>query len=362
MLSSRTLRRWRAALLLVVLTLTGFLVLQNPRQRTYSPDYGLVGPVDPSSRFAIVTFLGSDTARKEEDKYFIACRMLTYQLLHANTTRIRNGARVDWVVAVTPDVARWKREQLERDGAKVVELEEVPLRWWIRTSVSRWKDQFTKLRLLQWTEYSRLLFVDADTLLLGPLDNIFLTRESIAPSKTDFRYRWGDEADLPAEYVFLASQDHMFTGKRQHPVPPDEDSTTGSLSAGFWLAAPSKELYNYLMSVMAHYRRFDPSTMEQSLFNYAFRRCDVSRREREASAVCPPGRRAGPMPWKALDWWWSSTWPSMSDMKLGAVSLHEKLWKTGPKGLKRRWREVRVEMEEALGIAESRMDDRDGDL
>ncbi|KAL2111891.1 hypothetical protein VUR80DRAFT_9102 [Thermomyces stellatus] len=348
----RTVRRCRAALLLVFLALTSLFVWRCPRQRPYSPFYGLVDPVDTSSRFAIATFLGSDTARKDEDKYFVACRLLTYQLLYSNETRIRDELRdrIDWVVTVTADVAPWKRKQLEADGAKVVELEHVPLRWWIKTGVSRWKDQFTKLRILLWTEYSRVLFLDADTLLQGPLDGIFFTRDSILPAKTDFRYRKGDEADLPAEYVFLAAPDHQFTGKRKHAVPPDGKETTGSLSAGFWLAAPSRELYAYLMSVMAHYYRFDPKTMEQSLLNYAFRRCDTTAEEKEASGECPPGRRPGPMPWRELDWRWSTTWPSMDDARAGVVSLHEKLWKAGPKGLRKRWRDRRGEMEDKLGL------------
>lgn len=349
----RILRRTRAALFLAFFALTALIIWRNPGPRPYSPHYGLVPTVDASSRFAIVTFLGRDLTHKEEDRYFVACRMLTYQLLYANETRIGDAVRdkIDWVVAVTSGVDAWKREQLRRDGARVVELEDVPLKWWIKTGVSRWADQFTKLRLLLWTEYARVLFMDADTLLQAPIEDVFFTEASTIPAKTDFNYRKGDEADLPAEYVFLAAQDHQFTGKRYHAVPPEPNgNSTGSLSAGFWLAAPSRELYAYLMSVMSHYHRFNPTTMEQSLLNYAFRRCDVSREEREASAECPAGRRRGPMPWGEVGWQWSSTWPSLDDAEAGVVSLHEKFWKAGQRGLKRRWRRWRERMEDELGL------------
>ena len=126
----RTMRRVRAALFLVFFALTSLIIWRNPGQRPYDPHYGLVAPVDASSRFAIVTFLGSDLTHKKEDRYFIACRILTYQLLYANETRIGDEVRdrIDWIVAVTSGVDAWKREQLEADGATVVELEDVPLR------------------------------------------------------------------------------------------------------------------------------------------------------------------------------------------------------------------------------------------
>ncbi|CAI4214397.1 unnamed protein product [Parascedosporium putredinis] len=274
------------------------------------------------SRFAIVTFLGSDTFGGAEDKYFIACRLLAYQLLHADETRLQDD-RIEFIVAVTPTVNIWKRDQLESDGAKVVDVEDARLAWWINTGVTRWKDQFAKLRILTWTEYARILFIDADTLLLSPLDAIFHSNESMYPAQTNFQHRKGDEAALPAEYVFLAAQDHQFVGERDHAVPPDP--------------------------IARHYRRFNPTTMEQSLFNYAFRRCDASQKAKEASSACPRGATPGPMPWGEVDWRWSSTWPSMADVEGGVVSLHEKLWKTGPAPLRDMWQKWRVRMETELG-------------
>lgn len=348
---ARSRSRLRLLLLLLTLVLAALYISRPAPQRPYDPRHGRLPPLDPTSRFAIVTFLGADILQKKEDRYFVACRLLTYQLLHAEETRIHDGARanIDFVVTVTPAVEPWKREQLSRDGATVVEVEDVPLPWWVRTGVARWRDQFTKLRVLLWTQYARVLFVDADTLLLRPIDGIFSEPESTTPARTDFAHRRGDEADLPAEYVFLAAPDHEFTGKREHAVPPSADSTTGSLSAGFWLAAPSPELYAYLTSVLSLYRRFDPRTMEQSLLNYAFRRCDASPSAREASASCAEGARPGPMPWRELDWRWSSTWPSFADVESGVVSLHEKFWKAGPKGLRAVWRGWRARMEDELG-------------
>lgn len=108
----RTPRRIRAVLFIPFLASAALIVWRNPGRRPYSPDYGLVGPIVASSSFATVAFLGSDTAHKEEDKYFVACRVLICQLIYADKTRVKDEARgmVDWVVAVTSGVDAWKRE------------------------------------------------------------------------------------------------------------------------------------------------------------------------------------------------------------------------------------------------------------
>lgn len=72
-------------------------------------------------------------------------------------------------------------------------------------------------------------------------------------------------------------------------------------------------------------RRFDPFTMEQSLLNYVF-------------------RRDGMMPWRELHWKWSATWPNEKDVEMEVVTLHEKLWKTGPQPLRDMWNRRKGEM------------------
>jgi alpha-N-acetylglucosamine transferase len=139
-----------------------------------------------------------------------------------------------------------------------------------------------------------------------------------------------DEKPIPAQYVFAARSDNALSGERDHPFPPDHSD---QFSAGFWLVAPSKELYAYLMSVMGHFRRFDPNTMEQSLLNYAF-------------------RQDGAMPWKELSHLWSATWPSEKDLNGGVATLHEKFWKgdsevlKGTEALQAKWWKIKASMEE----------------
>jgi len=176
-------------------------------------------------------------------------------------------------------------------------------------------------------EYERILFIDSDTLITRPIDGIFssplIQHPSITLSNLTRQIK-NDEALLPAHYLFAARPDNALAGERDHTYPPNSSRT--DVSAGFWLAAPSHAMFTYLMSVMQHWKRFDPFTMEQSLLNYAF-------------------RRKGPMPWGELDPIWSATWPNQADWEAGVVSLHEKWWIVGPEDLREKWRAAKGEME-----------------
>ena len=287
--------------------------------------FGHLNETSESSRFAIATFLtGSpeDPNDADDDPYYIATRVFAYQILHAPETRCNKS--VSFVVLVTSTISERAKLQLRSDGAKVVEAKDIPLRWWIKTGVTRWKDQFTKLRLFEMIEYDRILLIDADTLILSKIDEIFHEPEVQKPVKTlSSRPKKTDEFPLPEDFIFAARSDNALTGERNHSFPPLQ---TESFSAGFFLIAPSPGLFNYLLSVMNHYRRFDPHTMEQSLLNYAF-------------------RRNGPMPWRELHWKWSATWPNLEDLEAGVVTLHEKFWSTGPLELQILWTRQKEAME-----------------
>lgn len=312
----------------VALALLWLLLSTRQEPPCIDPEFGLVKETTSESRYAIATFLtwGNKKSLHAKDlasnPYNIATRVLAYQLLHAEETRC--NASVDFVVLVTSNVPKYTRDQLTADGAVVIEAKDIPLSWWVSTGVTRWKDQFLKLRLFEMTQYDRLLFVDADTLVRGKLDGIFNELEVQKPAQTlSHRIRRADEAPLPSQYMFAARSDNQLTGERRHPFPP---LNTEVFSAGFWIAAPSQELFDYFMSILKHYRRFDPHTMEQSLLNYAF-------------------RRDGPMPWREMHYKWSATWPNSEDVKGQVVTLHEKFWKTGPQDLRKLWREQKGNMQ-----------------
>jgi alpha-N-acetylglucosamine transferase len=320
--------RRKTAITVATLTLLWLLLSSRRQPPLIDPEFGLIRNTTLESRYAIATFLTGGNKKSlnakdlDSNPYNIATRVLAYQLLHAEETRC--NASVDFVVLVTPNVPKYTRDQLTADGAVVVEAKDIPLSWWVSTGVTRWKDQFLKLRLFEMTQYDRILFVDADTLIRGKLDEIFNELEVQRPAQTlSNRIRRADEAPLPAQYMFAARSDNQLTGERRHPFPP---LNTEVFSAGFWIAAPSQELFDYFLSILKHYRRFDPHTMEQSLLNYAF-------------------RRDGPMPWREMHYKWSATWPNSGDVEGDVVTLHEKFWKTGPQDLRKLWREQKGNMQ-----------------
>ncbi|KAF2877077.1 nucleotide-diphospho-sugar transferase [Massariosphaeria phaeospora] len=296
-------------------------------QKTASgPSYRLFNSSSPlpSSRYAIATFL---TGQSADPNYFTAARILAYQLLHANGTRLDLASSISFLVLCSSSVPEEQKVLLTDEGTTVVEVDDVKLPWWVKTGVTRWKEQFTKLRIFEMTQYERVLFIDADTLVAQPLDAIFHEPEvkSLAPRLDRAKQQRRDEAALPASWFFAARSDNALTGERAHPIPPLQ---TPNFSAGFWIAAPDKLLFAHMMSVMQHWRRFDPHTMEQSLLNYVF-------------------RREGCMPWRELDWRWSATWPGERDLNAGVRTLHEKFWKVGGtevEELKRRWVKERERM------------------
>jgi alpha-N-acetylglucosamine transferase len=137
--------------------------------------------------FALTTFLAGDYDGKEgdhddDDTYFVAARVLTYQLLHAPRTRLQSPT--PFIVLVTKDVRESKRQRLRDDGASVVEVDQIDHN--ISISEPRWVQTITKLRVFDPTAipYSTVLYLDTDIVLTRQIDSIFSDPSS---KKTD---RW----------------------------------------------------------------------------------------------------------------------------------------------------------------------------
>ena len=84
------------------------------------------------SKVAYATWLASDSASSDDedvnnDKYFVATRILAYQLLHAPETSTKQD--IPFVVLVNGNVSEAKRERLRMDGAIVWEPEPVDPKW-----------------------------------------------------------------------------------------------------------------------------------------------------------------------------------------------------------------------------------------
>jgi len=272
----------------------------------------------PESKYAYAAFLAAPEQESNvdtDDHYFVATRMLAYQLLHDPATRTKQS--IPFLVAVTDEVTQRKRDRLAADGAVILPVEKISFSW-ILASRNRWRDVLSKLRLFQLTQYERIFFLDSDMLIVKCMDGIFADPASVLALNANKTERT-DEGPQPTSYVFAGVSGQ---GGYDHPWPPRKGR---AVNAGFILFQPSIDLFNHYMTVAAIEGRFDPKYPEQNLWNYVH-------------------RREGNMPWAQLTPTWNVNWPTMNDYNNGAASLHAKFWDAGPEAelrdllLRSRWK------------------------
>ncbi|KAF1921543.1 nucleotide-diphospho-sugar transferase [Ampelomyces quisqualis] len=243
----------------------------------------------------------------ENDKYFASVRILVWQLLHNPDTRTTD---IDVVVMVTPSVSKSRRDRLERDGAIVYPVEYLHIdKSWARPAQPQWIDIFTKLRVWEMTQYSRVLLMDTDSMLVRPLDGIFQDPAAqIQPTKHMENYTAIEGvAPLPPTHL-LASLSEVWDS--YHEFPPADGTGLkkyGYFNAGFFMLAPSIAAFNHYRSFLDIPNSFDSKYMEQNLLNQIH-------------------AWGGPMPWQELNYTWNIRCPTDADIEKGLVSIHEKWW------------------------------------
>ncbi|KAI9712365.1 MAG: hypothetical protein M1820_001578 [Bogoriella megaspora] len=308
---------------------------QLDEQRTSLLNYGnedqsiVNNPEYADSKYAYATFLTGTTAdAKDEDyshdNYFVATRLLGYQLLHAPETRTNRS--IPFLVLVTNDVPQKKIDRLSEDGAIVIPVEYIRADW-VHAMHGHWQDVMTKLRMWELIQYSRIVFLDVDTILTRPLDDLFDDpAASLEPTQTNQGMIALDEAALPQSYVFAGVPEM----NHEHGYPPTDEHhdfpNINYLNAGFFIFQPSREIFNYYFSVISIPDRFVPDFPEQNLLNYAH-------------------RREGNMPWKQLAPTWNIHYPSVQDIEGGVASLHDKWWAPEHPELEPFFRSLRWRME-----------------
>lgn len=254
-------------------------------------------------KYAFATYLtGMDNRADEDHVYFIATRMLGYQLMHAPATGTNNS--IPFIVMITPNVRKSQRDRLTQDGAIIIEVEDIAPLPWQHLETSRYMDQFTKLRIMQLTQYDRIFFLDSDMYISRRIDDIFtdpaytLVQNKHLPSETD-----AAEGVQPNSYLFAAAND-IHDGEHNWP-PPD----THELNSGCFLFQPSNELFEHYMAVFVIPERFPPQFPEQGLLNYVH-------------------RQSGNMPFVKLDSSWNVLLPNENDWKEEnrPATIHAKWW------------------------------------
>jgi alpha-N-acetylglucosamine transferase len=265
---------------------------------------------DGTEKLAYVTFLSGTLDQDEDleaDNYFLAIRILVWQLLHNLETRTKD---IDVVVMVTPSVSQSRRSRLEKDGAIIYPVEFLrSSSRWAKAEDPRWDDVMTKLRVWEMTQYSRILVMDGDSMLLKPLDGVFNdpgTQIQTTKQLDNYTAIKG-EAPLPPTYL-LASLSEVWDST--HEFPPTHGTGLkkyGYMNAGFFLLAPSIPAFEHYRSFLEIPDSFDPKYPEQNLLNQVH-------------------SWDGPMPWTEVAYTWNIRCPSDNDIDKGLVSLHEKWW------------------------------------
>ena len=296
--------------------------------------------ITPQSPYAFVAFLAGNWQHREfeddnEDTYFYSTRVMGYQLMHNPETR--SNTSIPFVVLTTKGVSERKRARLRKDGAVVIVVDDVPLPDWFSINNPKWMDVMTKLRVFQQMQYEKILLLDADVLPVRRLDGVFEDPATEVAKPLYDEKRADDRIPLPDKYMFAGMTNG---GGREHDSETEEKyyasmkkyNELEQVNAGFLLAAPSQEIFDYYVSVLAEPGRFDPAQPEQNLLIEAH-------------------RIDGPMPWKRIRYDWVINSPNYQDYEHGVHAVHEKLWKGehrvedfGLKDLAALWDEARGQM------------------
>ncbi|WVQ82109.1 hypothetical protein IAT38_004237 [Cryptococcus sp. DSM 104549] len=162
-------------------------------------------------REAYVTFLSSSSRH-----YFTSARLLLFALQHDPLT---SDPYRPFIVLATPSVPRAYTQQLAAEGAVVVvkpTIEGLPS----DPTNPRWRDVYAKLHVFNMTQFDRVVFYDADHLVLRPVESIWDAPGAEAPH--------GLAALGSGEGGYVAESDYFL--------------------AGFFVARPGQELMRGLMA------------------------------------------------------------------------------------------------------------------
>lgn len=172
-----------------------------------------------------------------------------------------------------------------------------------------WANIFDKLRIWELTQFERVAFLDADHIIMQPMDGVFdvaLLQESSFDETTNHTTKV--EVALPSEYVFTAGLEVNLA----HHFPPTLEGgdliyNKEYVNAGFFVVKPSREVFDYYLAVLHTPDSFDRKYAEQDMLNYIH-------------------RQDGPMPWQRIDPIWNIHRPTLEDINAGVRSLHQKWW------------------------------------
>lgn len=277
---------------------------------------------EPAEELAYVTFFTGTEANKSDpdidnDVYFVATRILGYQLMHSPKTRTQRN--IPFVILVPPDVVPAKRDRFERDGAIVIEVPYLEVPEWVVPELARWKDVMSKMRAWQLTQYTRCVLLDGDMVLNAPLDGVF---DDPAAQFISTYPSTSEDVLLPERYLFASVPE-----ADPHHSENGEFKDINYFNAGFFVFGPSIPVFDYYNIMLHEEGTWDPRYPEQNLLNYIH-------------------RQDGQMPWQRVSLHWNVKFPTMKDKEEGTASMHDKFWQADIDGsLQPYYNDLRSHME-----------------
>jgi alpha-N-acetylglucosamine transferase len=261
-----------------------------------------------TSKHAFATFLSGYNGTDSE-KYFTAVKLLTYQLIHDPPTRTREGT--PFIVLVTKDVEQERQDILRHGGATVISVDDVE-RDWFQPTTSRWEGVMAKLNIWSLTDYEKVVFVDADTVILKPMDEIFSIpatdiRDSLPAPPEAIDPLASMSVTSPQKYLMAGIHDIWI---EQNKKPLENETfyeVDHYMNAGFFVISPSKEMFGFYLSLLENPVPFNLKYPEQNLLNFAH-------------------RTDGQMPWQVLNTTWNDITQLNPSYNRNARSLHHKWW------------------------------------
>ncbi|KAF2019514.1 glycosyltransferase family 8 protein [Aaosphaeria arxii CBS 175.79] len=260
-------------------------------------------PTNGKHTYAYATFMATRNP-SIKDPYFMAIHSLIYRVLWSPRSRSEG---YPFIVFVGDFVTMEQRELLAGAGAIVREL--APLEWNPNTpgAQHRWKDLFAKLNMWKETEFSRILFLDADAFPTTNIDDMFELGVS--------QHCLGSNLE-PDDYLLDGSpvcEPYVFAGVPQNPF----NETNRNINVGSMVFSPSERMHQRLLQNYVKTDRYDCMMAEQAFLNWQF---------------APQGA----FPATQLDRAYGGFFPQ-EDEEGKLKVIHEKLWADDRMWMKREW-------------------------
>ncbi|KAL4787729.1 nucleotide-diphospho-sugar transferase [Aspergillus varians] len=306
-------RRFIRALLIATYGLISICAILN-----HGPNFSTITSPSPNPhlrpppKYAFATILTGegDPESNLENPYFVAARLLTYQLLHSPETS--SAGNIPLLVLVTDNIPQEQRSILASDGATIVPVQRIT-REWVHPKWARWEGVLAKLNAWRMIEYDKIVFLDADSILFKAIDGIF-TDPATDSQQTKQKGDRDEDVDsttssLPDTYLTAGTHDTWVEAN----LPPQPGKGTdfyvrdNYMNAGFFVFAPSEEVFQYYVSLLDKPGAFEANYPEQNLLNYAH-------------------RVDGRMPWRDIGVQWSQKGASRAQYEGGLKSVHQKWW------------------------------------